>query len=54
MISPVSSAHTAAYSEAANAAPKAPDKPPAKPAPQDTVHLSAKATGGGDSDHDGD
>jgi hypothetical protein len=55
MISPISSAQNAAYLAAPDAAPKAPAKPPAKPnPPQDTVHLSAKATAGKDADHDGD
>lgn len=51
MISPVSSTQNEHVPSAA--APKAPPAPVKAP-PQDTVHLSSQATGGGDVDHDGD
>jgi len=51
MFSPVSSTQNAnAVSAAAPKAPPAAVKAP----PQDSVHLSSQATGGGDVDHDGD
>jgi hypothetical protein len=52
MISPVSSSQN--IPAASTAAQKVQPPPPKNPPPQDTVHLSLKAAGGVDTDHDGD
>jgi hypothetical protein len=52
MISPVSSTNPAPA--ASQALPAAPARSTTSTAPQDSVHISKQAQGGGDADHDGD